>query len=141
MLELHVDRTPGSSVEEKEFSLAWHYRRCEPELAAVRLSELKDALLDLTSNLDLSIIEGHKVLEIKNSNINKGRAAGMWNSRKNWEFVIAIGDDHTDEDMFAVLPSTAYTVRVGANVTAASYFVDNPREVRKLLDEMLQSHS
>jgi len=137
MLELHVDRTPGSSVEEKEFSLAWHYRRCEPELAAVRLSELKDALLDLTSNLDLSILEGHKVLEVKNSNINKGRAAGMWNSRKNWDFVAAIGDDHTDEDMFTVLPSTAFTVRVGANVTAADYFVDNPREVRKLLDELL----
>ncbi len=137
ILQLHVDRTPGATVEEKEFSLAWHYRRAEPELAAVRLAELKDALLSLTSNLDVSILEGNKVLEIKNSNINKGRAATACYAKDEWDFVIAIGDDWTDEDMFAVLPEDAYTIRVGAVVSNATYFLNSVDEVREMLDSFL----
>ncbi len=136
ILQLHVDRTPGAAVEEKEYSLAWHYRRAEPELAAVRLAELKDALLSLTSNLDVSILEGNKVLEIKNSNVNKGRAATACYAKDQWDFVIAIGDDWTDEDMFTILPSNAYTIRVGADISNATYFVNSVGEVRELLSDL-----
>jgi len=74
VLEVYVDRTPGSFIEEKEFSLVWHYRSCDAELAAVRAKELKDVLLNLTANLNIGVMEGNKVIEIKNTNINKGRA-------------------------------------------------------------------
>ena len=72
VLEVYVDRTPGSFIEEKEFSLVWHYRNCDAELAAVRAKELKDVLLNLTANLNIGVMEGNKVIEIKNTNINKG---------------------------------------------------------------------
>ena len=49
VLEVYVDRTPGSFIEEKELSLVWHYRNCDAELAAVRAKELKDVLLNLTA--------------------------------------------------------------------------------------------
>lgn len=133
ILQLHVDRTPGAAVEETEYSLAWHYRRAEPELAAVRLAELKDALLSLTSNLDVSIVDGNKVLEIKNTNVNKGRAATACYAKDQWDFVIAIGDDWTDEDIFTILPSNAYTIRVGADVSSATYYLKSVAEVRELL--------
>jgi len=36
ILQLYVDRLPGALLEEKEFSLAWHYRRADPEQASRR---------------------------------------------------------------------------------------------------------
>src|SRR5262249_30173309 len=34
ILQLYVDRLPGALLEEKEFSLAWHYRKADPEQAS-----------------------------------------------------------------------------------------------------------
>lgn len=138
VLRRYCDRTPGSSVEEKAFSLAWHYRRCEPELAAVRLGELRDALLSLTSNLNVSVLDGNKVLEIKNSSVNKGRGAARYMQDRDFPFVLAIGDDHTDEDMFAALPDQAVTIKVGAQQTVADWFLPGPKAVRRLLQGLAE---
>ncbi|MFW6224118.1 MAG: bifunctional alpha,alpha-trehalose-phosphate synthase (UDP-forming)/trehalose-phosphatase, partial [Bacteroidota bacterium] len=73
-IEFYVDRTPGTFIEEKNYSLVWHYRKADPDLGVQRALELKDELTSLVSNLDLEIMEGNKVIEIKNSGINKGRA-------------------------------------------------------------------
>ena len=89
VLEVYVDRTPGSFIEEKVFSLVWHYRNCDAELAAIRAKELKDVLLNLTANLDIGVMEGNKVIEIKNININKGRAVLKWISKKTMGFCIS----------------------------------------------------
>jgi trehalose 6-phosphate synthase/phosphatase len=104
ILELYADRTPGSIVEEKNFSLVWHYRRADPELAYLRVQELKSALLNLTENLGIGVFEGSKILEVKSMVVTKGRAAEIWISKKNWDFIVAAGDDYTDEDMFCELP-------------------------------------
>jgi len=133
VLEVYVDRTPGSFIEEKEFSLVWHYRNCDAELAAVRAKELKDVLLNLTANLDIGVMEGNKVIEIKNTNINKGRAVLEWISKKQWNFVLAIGDDLTDEDIFAVLPDTAYSIKVGLGSSRAKFYMESVVKVRALL--------
>ncbi len=47
ILQLYVDRLPGALLEEKEFSLAWHYRRADPEQASLRAKELLDDLAGL----------------------------------------------------------------------------------------------
>ena len=44
ILQLYVDRLPGAWLEEKEFSLAWHYRRADFEQASRRARELLDGL-------------------------------------------------------------------------------------------------
>ena len=136
VLEVYVDRTPGSFIEEKEFSLVCHYRNCDAELAAVRAKELKDVLLNLTANLNIGVMEGNKVIEIKNTNITKGRAVLKWISRKQWDFILAIGDDLTDEDIFAVLPDTAYSIKVGLGLTRAKFYVESIANVRSLLSEL-----
>ena len=133
VLELHVHRTPGSFIEEKDFSLAWHYRKCDPDFASVRVSELKEALLGLTDNLNIGIIEGNKVLEIKDTTVNKGRAASLWIDEVQPEFILAIGDDWTDEDMFSILPEYSYSIKVGYGPTNATYYLNNVEEVRRLL--------
>lgn len=133
VLELYTDRTPGSFVEEKDFSLAWHYRKADPQLGFLRARELADALLNLTSHLELDVLEGNKVVEVKNSSINKGRAALSWMSREEWDFVFATGDDETDEDVFALLPESAYSVKIGSGASRANFSARSPNEVRSLL--------
>jgi len=140
ILELYVDRTPGSFIEEKEFSLVWHYRKADPELAQVRARELKDGLLDLTANLDLGVLEGSKAIEIKNAGINKGRVALHWISKGNWDFILAIGDDLTDEDVFEVLPERAYSIKVGFDISKAKFNLDSYIEVRRLLERFLKKY-
>lgn len=139
ILERYSDRTPGTFIEEKDFSLAWHYRRAEPELAAVRVAELKDALLSLTANFNLSVLEGKRVLEVKNAGINKGRAATLWSSREKWGFILAVGDDWTDEDMFSILPEDAYSIKVGPDFSNARFYLDSPEAVRSLLGELTRA--
>ncbi|MFC1694197.1 bifunctional alpha,alpha-trehalose-phosphate synthase (UDP-forming)/trehalose-phosphatase [Candidatus Latescibacterota bacterium] len=136
VLERYMDRTPGSLIEEKEYSLVWHYRGANPELASIRARELKEDLVFLTSNLGLGVLEGSKVIEIKNARINKGNAVFKFISRKQFDFILAAGDDHTDEDIFNILSDQAYTIKVGLPPSRAKFTVESVQEVRALLREM-----
>ncbi|WP_029036587.1 bifunctional alpha,alpha-trehalose-phosphate synthase (UDP-forming)/trehalose-phosphatase [Salinimicrobium xinjiangense] len=134
VLETFVDRTPGTFIEEKNFSLAWHYRKANPELGEVRANELSAVLMDMISNHGLSVLQGNKVLEIKNSGVNKGKAANKRLVEK-YDFIFAIGDDWTDEYLFRELPDQTVSVKVGRNKTEAKYFIEDVDEVRELLRE------
>jgi trehalose 6-phosphate synthase/phosphatase len=96
ILQLYVDRLPGALVEEKDFSLAWHYRRADPEQSRVRAQELLDTLADYTRNIDVQVLEGRKVIEVRPSGINKGAAAQEWLKDRAPDFILGIGDDWTD---------------------------------------------
>ncbi|MFP4060483.1 MAG: bifunctional alpha,alpha-trehalose-phosphate synthase (UDP-forming)/trehalose-phosphatase [Bacteroidales bacterium] len=135
-LEFYVDRTPGSFIEEKNYSLVWHYRNADPDLGILRSWELKDELKTLVSNLNLEIMDGDKVIEIKNSGINKGRAALYKMGNNHYDFIVALGDDWTDEYTFEALPAGAITIKVGVKYTSAGYYVESVGEVRKLLSIM-----
>ncbi len=139
VLDGMVERTPGSFIEEKEYSLAWHYRKADKELGAKRVREFREVLSYLTSNLDLQVLEGHKVVEIKNAGVNKGKAAATWVAENDFDFAITIGDDHTDEDIFKAMPDGAYTIKVGEGATEAKYQVANVDSVRKLLTKLAAS--
>jgi trehalose 6-phosphate synthase/phosphatase len=136
ILESWVDRTPGSFIEEKEFSLVWHYRRANPRLGELRARELINNLSSITANLHLQLLEGSKVVEVKNIGINKGRAALRWISREEWDFILALGDDWTDEDTFKVLPPTAWSIKVGFGTSSAGFSLGSPGEATSLLRNM-----
>lgn len=138
VLDIHVNRTPGSSIEEKRFSLAWHYRLCEPDLADVRVSELKEALLGLTDNLNIGILEGNKVLEIKDTTIHKGRAVSYIIHEEEEPFILAAGDDWTDEDLFMACPENAWTVKIGFDHTQAHYKLESSQRMRSLLKKLAE---
>jgi len=138
ILHLFVDRLPGALLEEKEFSLAWHYRRADPEQASLRAKELLDDLAGYTRNIDVQVFEGNKVIEIRNAGVNKGSAGQEWLSGQNPDFILGVGDDWTDEDLFRALPPSAFSVRVGLDNTAARYYLSGPATVRKMLHELSQ---
>ncbi|WP_370391375.1 bifunctional alpha,alpha-trehalose-phosphate synthase (UDP-forming)/trehalose-phosphatase [uncultured Winogradskyella sp.] len=136
ILETFVDRTPGTFIERKNYSLAWHYRTADPELAQIRTTELKTVVTSMIANNDLSLLEGNKVMEIKSSNVNKGRATNKLLMEADYDFVMIFGDDWTDEYMFEEAPSDAYTVKVGYKKTKARYQIKSPIQVRAFLKEL-----
>lgn len=136
ILEAFVDRLPGSFLEEKDYSIAWHFRNCDPELAIQRASELMDTLVQFTANLDVQVLEGKKVIEARCAGVNKGTAASALRESNSPEFTLAIGDDSTDEDLFRALPQDAGTIRVGMKSSFAQYNLRDYTEVRWLLEDM-----
>jgi len=133
VLEMYVDRTPGSFVEKKDYSLVWHYRKVETGLGEVRTRELTSHLKYISSEKDIQIMEGNKVIEIKDTHVNKGSAAAKWLKRGEYDFVMACGDDRTDEDTFKVMSEEAFTIKVGSSSSSANYRVKDHEDIRKLL--------
>ena len=140
LLERYVNRTPGSFVEEKDYSLVWHYRKVETGLGEVRTRELTSHLKYMTANENLEVLEGDMIVEIKNSEINKGKAAQkLMEIYPEADFLLALGDDFTDEDTFKAMPEEAYTIKVGTSASEAKFSVNSYKEVRKLLNEIIKS--
>ncbi|MBL7737450.1 MAG: bifunctional alpha,alpha-trehalose-phosphate synthase (UDP-forming)/trehalose-phosphatase [Chitinophagaceae bacterium] len=133
VLESFTDRTPGAFIEEKDFSLVWHYRKVEESLGELRSNEIMSTLRYLAEDKGLQVLPGNKVVEVKNVEINKGKAALSFLQEGAYDFNMAIGDDHTDEDIFKAMPSPAVTIKVGSQVSAARYSINDYREVRKFL--------
>ncbi|GAA4313530.1 bifunctional alpha,alpha-trehalose-phosphate synthase (UDP-forming)/trehalose-phosphatase [Nibribacter koreensis] len=140
IMEMHVSRTPGSFIEEKDYSLVWHYRKVDASLGELRARELSNHLQFMAANINLQVMEGDKVLEVKNVEVNKGLATLRWLELHPHDFLLAIGDDRTDEDMFKMMPDDAYTIKVGSQRSFAKYNLDNHQEVRKLLQELCSQH-
>jgi trehalose 6-phosphate synthase/phosphatase len=135
-LEMYTDRLSGSFVEHKDLSLVWHFRNADPELSSIRVRELVDNLLDFTVHRDLQIVEGNKVVEIKNAGISKGITAQHFISGRAADFILAMGDDRTDEDLFKILPEGAYSVKVGLTKSNARYNISSHIDSRKLLEKL-----
>jgi trehalose 6-phosphate synthase/phosphatase len=141
ILEQYADRLPGALVEEKEYSIVWHYRAADPEQARPLVTELTDHLLNFTASIDVQILQGSKVVEVRPAGVNKGLAALRWISSQKHDFILAIGDDSTDEDLFAILPEDAYSIRVGVTSTRARFNLKNADEVIGLLQCLAQCSS
>ncbi|MEM6831448.1 MAG: bifunctional alpha,alpha-trehalose-phosphate synthase (UDP-forming)/trehalose-phosphatase, partial [Bacteroidota bacterium] len=136
VMEMYVDRTPGSFIENKDFSLVWHYRKVETGLGEMRTRELTSHLKYISSEKDIQIMEGNKVVEIKNSHVNKGYAAAQWIKNEDYDFYMACGDDWTDEDTFRAMPESAFTIKVGSASSSAKYKVESYQDIRKILKEL-----
>jgi trehalose 6-phosphate synthase/phosphatase len=140
VMRKHAVRTPGTLVEQKTASIAFHYRRVDPHLAEARLRSLR-AELALALGPNAEILEGHKVLEVRLRGVHKGLvAARVLAQAPSGSAVLAAGDDRTDEDLFAALPADAVSVHVGPGVSRARLRVASPFELRHLLTSLAGPH-
>ena len=133
LLEIYTDRTPGSFIEEKSYSLVWHYRKAQKGLGELRAGEIMNHLRIIAADQGIQMMPGNKVIELRNMEVNKGKAALTWLHNKECDFIMAMGDDHTDEDIFKSIPDDAYTIKVGTNLSSAKFFLHDYREVRSFL--------
>lgn len=137
IIDGYVNRTPGSFLEEKDHSLVWHFRKVETGLGELRSRELTSHLKYLSTEKNIQVLEGNMVVEIKNADVNKGRAAQKWLSTFENDFALAIGDDWTDEDTFKAMPNNAVTIKVGNTSSAANFNVPTYKEVREFLRSLI----
>ena len=137
ILQSYTDRVPGSWIEEKEFSVVWHYRVADEERGTLAARELTDDLIALTANIDVQVMQGNKTVEVRNAGVHKGLASQRWLLKNPFDFILAIGDDLTDEDMFTLLPGRAYSIRVGNRPTRARFHLRGPDEVLQLLESLI----
>jgi len=139
ILNRATENCAGTFIEEKRFSLAWHYRNAEPETGFSASRKLIAGLSAKIQALDLKITDGNKVVEVKKKGIDKGRGTLYLLEKNHYDFILSIGDDRTDEDMFEVLAnnSNAYTIKVGDGDTLAKYRLENVQNVIVLLNELL----
>ncbi|HEY6953989.1 MAG TPA: bifunctional alpha,alpha-trehalose-phosphate synthase (UDP-forming)/trehalose-phosphatase [Flavisolibacter sp.] len=138
LMQLFVDRCAGSFIEEKKSTLAWHYRNTNQELGFMRSRELRNALLQLTANTALQVVDGNKVLEVRMVGVDKGMAAVNMISGFEPDFVLCIGDDVTDEDMFRAMRDKGYTIKIGRANTSAQYTILSQKEVFPFLQRFVQ---
>ena len=136
IFERFVSRTAGAEVEEKDYSLVWHYRNVVPELAYVRAGELKRELVNVIEDDDIGIYSGDKIIEVKPVGISKGSAVAELDAIYEPEFTLVAGDDFTDEDMFRELAHQAVTVKVGPGHTRARFRLNGVAEMNELLEEL-----
>ena len=129
---------PNSFVEEKQYSLTWHYRNALSESGHAHSRELIRTLRDSAFSYNLRIIDGNKIVEVLSKDIDKGKAVRKVMKQKKYDYVLSIGDDQTDEDMFCALSDydNAYTIKVGKGITFAKYRLASVSEVINLLVQL-----
>jgi trehalose 6-phosphate synthase/phosphatase len=132
ILEKYAKLAPGARVEVKPGSLAWHYREAKPYQAQKYSVIIKKSLKPILEAYGLEMLQGSKVLEIKDPQVSKGSAVREW-LRDKYSFILAIGDDNTDETMFRALPAHSYSIRVGGGRTSAKLRVASEDQALGLL--------
>jgi trehalose 6-phosphate synthase/phosphatase len=133
ILREYAERTPASLVEEKPAGLAWHYRAADPEYGLQQAHELRLHLHEVLSNAPVEILAGDKVIEVRPHGVHKGGIVPDILAAHPGAFLLAIGDDRTDEDLFAAIPAGGASVHVGARDTRADYRLVDVTAVRRLL--------
>lgn len=141
LLRQYTDRTAGAEIEEKDYSIVWHYRNVPTELAYVRDINLQRDLQVILAGTDIAVHSGNKIIEVKPEQINKGEAVRKILTAHSADFILCAGDDYTDEDMFNALPDYATTVKVGLGYTKATYQVPDVNAMIALLQYLQNNRS
>ncbi len=127
-------RTPGALVEEKTVGLAWHYRMADPESGGRQAALLRMALEERFAARGVEVLQGEMVLELRPRGVNKGVIARrVATSAAPGALIAALGDDATDEDLFAALPPGAIAIHVGPRQSRAPIRLAGVAEARAFL--------
>ena len=129
----------GSIIEEKDSTVVWHYRNVKHKEIDRIIKELRNELDNLLVNYpDVQLLQGNKIIEIKSKLYNKGAAITRLFDMKKFDFIMAIGDDVTDEDLFKVMPDFAFTIKIGPGTSFAKFCLNDQSQVLKLLNSIIK---
>ncbi|PIN14737.1 Trehalose-6-phosphate synthase component TPS1 [Handroanthus impetiginosus] len=149
IMEHYTEATDGSSIEQKESALVWHHQEADPDFGSWQAKELLDHLESVLANDPVVVKKGQQIVEVKPQGVSKGVVVKnlmetMRNMGKPADFVLCIGDDRSDEEMFEAiaslvadhsLPDTAevFACTVGQKPSMAKYYLDDTVEVIRML--------
>ena len=136
ILLLYEQATPGSTIEEKQSSIVWHYRKADEEFGAWKANQLTEELSALTANHPIKVRHGKKMVEVTAAENNKGAAvASVLKQNDNYEVALCAGDDLTDESMFEISSPRLLTIKIGIGPTQAHFRVSDPATFRQFLHD------
>ncbi|XWS70904.1 hypothetical protein CRYUN_Cryun03dG0090200 [Craigia yunnanensis] len=149
IMQLYMEATDGSSIENKESALVWHHQDADPDFGLCQAKELHDHLENVLANEPVVVKRGQQIVEVKPQGLSKGIVvenliSTMRSRGKSPDFLLCVGDDRSDEDMFEsiarssanpTLPTIAeiFACTVGQKPSMAKYYVDDIVEVIGLL--------
>lgn len=144
IMEDYSSRVLGSFIEEKEFSIAWHYRESPAAFAQYQAKRLEEQLDSGLSNLPVSILSGKKVIEARAIEADKGHFIRWYTDvmlpASQVIRLVAIGDDTTDEDMFVTVQSKGgIGIKVGKEPSLAHYHINQQADVLAFLSSCANS--
>ncbi|EFJ09908.1 trehalose phosphate synthase [Selaginella moellendorffii] len=146
VMRQYMDSTDGSYIEAKESALVWHHRDADPDFGSWQAKELLDHLESVLANDPVSVKSGQFIVEVKPQGVSKGVVverllSSLAQTGKSPDFVLCIGDDRSDEDMFeklghAISSSSAevFACTVGQKPSKARYYLDDTVDVIKMLE-------
>lgn len=124
LMQQYTQRTNGSWIEDdKVSSVTWHFERANADFGALQGKELQSHLSELLSHFPVRISLSKNLVRVRHLGVTKGALVqhiiNHYNSRGGVDFVLALGDDVADEDMFKVIASyhkdVQYRVTSGSN--------------------------
>jgi trehalose 6-phosphate phosphatase len=124
----------GVIVENKGYSTAVHFRLA-PHLGETLAYAVDDIVADFAQS-GVEVLKGKAVLEVKSARVSKGRAFRelMMQPPFAARRPVFLGDDITDEAVFAELPEFAgYGISVGREIDSAEFVFADARDVRAWL--------
>ncbi|RLN23601.1 putative alpha,alpha-trehalose-phosphate synthase [Panicum miliaceum] len=152
VMNLYTEATDGSSIETKESALVWHHQDADPGFGSSQAKELLDHLESVLANEPVTVKSGQFIVEVKPQGVSKGVVAerilaSMKEGGKQADFVLCIGDDRSDEDMFEniadimkrnmVAPRTPlFACTVGQKPSKAKFYLDDTFEVVTMLSAL-----
>lgn len=128
----------GSQLEEKFYSIAWHYRSIADKIGPSDKKQILAAIRSLPEYGRFVINDSESTIELRTAGIDKGSSVARWVGGKHFDFVVAIGDSETDEDLFSIFGRDAFTIKVGIEPTKANYFVYQQQDVLQLISRMAE---
>ncbi|KAL6348588.1 hypothetical protein AAG906_016107 [Vitis piasezkii] len=153
VMKLYTETTDGSTIETKESALVWNYQYADPDFGSCQAKELLDHLESVLANEPVSVKSGQHIVEVKPQGVNKGLVAErllvtMRQKGMLPDFVLCIGDDRSDEDMFEViirakgLPSLSpvaevFACTVGRKPSKAKYYLEDTTEILRMLQGLV----
>jgi trehalose 6-phosphate synthase/phosphatase len=135
LMEASVATISGSSIEEKETALVWHYRAIDTPQARAEAQALTNKLRPVAATHDISVKPGSKIVEARQSDIHKGQIPKLLHA-EDYDFALAAGDDVTDEDLFDAMPKLAHTIKIGVGKTKAISRIADPSTFLALLQSL-----
>nr|QNH89933.1 TPS6-like protein 2 [Vuralia turcica] len=149
VMKLYTETTDGSTIEDKETALVWCYEDADPDFGSCQAKELLDHLESVLANEPVTVKSGQNNVEVKPQGVNKGLVAkrllsAMQEKGMTPDFVLCIGDDRSDEDMFEVITSSmagpsiapkaeVFACTVGRKPSKAKYYLDDTAEIVRLI--------
>lgn len=148
IMMLYTESTDGSFIEAKESAIVWHHQHADPDFGSWQAKELLDHLESVLGNEPVAVTSGQHIVEVKPQGVSKGLVAekllaSMVNRGTTADFVLCIGDDRSDEDMFASIanamvspdsPTTeVFACTVGRKPSKAKYYLEDTVDVIHML--------